>query len=320
MTAIIKYFWPIKNIPTDTPKSKSIHFLPYRVIYKIISFCDTNVREELLLCNNLMNYQVIIKSEKETYRLFRTINLIANQCLKIDLTDQLVRIYQQRDIHHCAWDKKYREMEICARLYPFLKNEFDNDPDFRDNPTVLMLMFKGMERANQKLTSKDLSLSERLQKDEKFILDVARVYRGAILLATKELQLNRDFVMKMVKQNSLTLIRCQHFADDNEVVLEAVRGNGLSLIAASERLKGDQKVVVNAIDQNGMALQFAKKFQDDVHIVCLALKTNVNALRFASKHLQTIIPMLVNSENDKNNNPNTTQSIPATRAGACILS
>jgi hypothetical protein len=149
------------------------------------------------------------------------------------------------------------------------------------------------------------------------VLEDVKQNGDALEFASKELQNDKEVVLKAVKQNGDAFRPALEFASEElknnkEVVLEAVKRNGLALEFASKELQNDKEIrfeaakkrredfiffakeylieketVLEAVKRNGLVLEFAsEELQNNKEIVLEAVKRNGDALRYASKKLR----------------------------------
>jgi serine/threonine protein kinase/CxxC motif-containing protein len=132
---------------------------------------------------------------------------------------------------------------------------------------------------------KSFGTSENLE-DKEIILEKKK--RDPLQFAREELHNDKDFVLKAVKQNGISLkFALKKHQNDKEIVLEAVKQNGDALQYASKELQNDKEIVLQTMKQNGRALEFAsKELQNDKEVVLEAVKKEGFALEYASEELQ----------------------------------
>ncbi|MBA3721693.1 MAG: DUF4116 domain-containing protein [Parachlamydiaceae bacterium] len=306
MFALFSYFGLGSTSPADatsTKSRKSILTIPNRALYKIISYCNVDDRLGLLFFTKQINFCVKFQSTKEKNRLFLNLRLIVSRCLKIEVIGEIERVLTNPELHRHAYDKRFREEAIYSNLYPVLKQEYDSNSDFKNNRDGLLLLFKSMQCAVKNHILEEVTISSQLKCDESFIIDLAKVYVDAISLATKDLQSNKEFAIKVVKQNPLSLIRMNNFCDDKDVVLVAVKLDGLALIAASPRLKNDNEVVKAAVKNDGSALAYAsRELQNDSMIVLAAVRNKRYALKFSTEEAKEVVLILLGFAEDRKKN------------------
>ncbi|EFC44244.1 predicted protein [Naegleria gruberi] len=104
----------------------------------------------------------------------------------------------------------------------------------------------------------------------------------ALSYASKELQNDADFVLRIVQQNGLALEHASYELRNNkEIVLVSVCNNGHALEFASPTLQSDRDVVLEAIDNDGTSLRFASEaLRTDKFLIHEAItKSGLSALR-----------------------------------------
>lgn len=82
-----------------------------------------------------------------------------------------------------------------------------------------------------------------------------------------------EFVLKAVKEETLSLRNTPEKFRSHDAVLEAVKRDGLSLRWAPDKLKGDRQIVLEAVKRDGRAWQFASdELREDKEVLMEAVR------------------------------------------------
>jgi len=119
--------------------------------------------------------------------------------------------------------------------------------------------------------------------------------------ASKDLQNDKEVVIKAVKQNGIALrYASKNLKNNKEVAIEAVKQNGDSLQLASEDLRNDKEVVIEAIKQNAYSFKCASKnLKNDKSIINVALMQNLDISKYINVNIMRNFNCIVLVLNNK---------------------